>query len=69
MNLKRFYHNINHSVAYGHPSIPEPMEVETNLPSTSSRPVKRPREDALLVLETNKHHKKNIEAILKRRRV
>ena len=68
MDLKRYYFDIDHSVAYRHPSIPEPMD-STNLPSTSSRPAKRPREDALLVLETNEHPKKNIEAILKRRRV
>ena len=39
MDLKRYYHNIDHSVAYGHPSIPKPEETST-LPSTSSRPAK-----------------------------
>ena len=66
MDLKRYYHDIDHSVAYGHPSIPVPMEVETNLPSTSSRPAKRSRDDRGLMFETNKRYKKSFEGALKR---
>ena len=69
MNLKRYYFDIDHSVAYGHPSIPVSMEVEATLPSTSSRPAKRPRDDRGLVFETNKRHKAAIEAVLKRHQV
>ena len=65
MDLKRYYHNIDHSVAYGHPSIPKPKQ--TSLPSSPSRPAKRAREGDLLILETNKRHKKHIKANLKTR--
>ena len=64
MDLKRYYHNIDHSVAYGHPSIPRPAESAPAPPAP--RPAKRAREGEL-VLEPNKRHKKHIKAFLKKR--
>ena len=62
--MPRKSHNIDDSVAYGHPSILEP--VQSSLPSPASRPAKRAREGEL-ILETNKRHKKHIKANLDRR--
>ena len=69
MVLKRYYFDNDHSVTYGHPSIPTPMEGEPTSPSSTTRAVKRPRDDRSLMFETNKRHKAAIEAVLKRHQV
>ena len=60
------YFDIDHSLAYGHPSSPRPKEMEPTSPSTSTRAVKHPRDDIDLVFETNKRHKSIFEAALNR---
>ena len=67
MDLKRYYHNIDDSVAYGHPSIPKPTQSSLP-PSPAPRPAKRAREGEL-VLETNKRHRKLLKANLDKRQV
>ena len=64
MDLKRYYHNIDDSVAYGHPSIPKPAQ---SAPPPAPRPAKRAREGEL-VLETNKRHKKHMKAFVEKKR-
>ena len=62
MDLKRYYHNIDESVGYGHPSILEPAQSAPAAPAP--RPAKRAREGEL-ILETNKRHKKYMKPFLK----
>ena len=60
--MPRKSHNIDDSVAYGHPSIPKPAQSAP--PPPAPRPAKRAREGEL-VLEPNKRHKKLLKAFLK----
>ena len=69
MDLKRYYIDIDQSVAYGHLSIPTPLKVELTLPFSTTRTVKSPCDNRGLVFETNKRHKSTIEAALKRPQV
>ena len=65
MDLKRYYFDIDHSVAYGHPSIPRPAQSAPAPPAP--RPAKRAREGEL-VLETNKRHKKLLKGFAENKR-